>query len=791
MNKIIKNIFIFIIAVFSLIFICPSNIYAEDNSSYIGIEESKTINLNELSLVDISFKDYSSSSAKSFGLSGTIKNSSDKDLIYISEVSYYDSNYKLIAQNNKAGIAIIGTSDFTQMSPLAALGNNSASEIKYYSLSLKISENQNSQTMIPSQMEQYKYREYVIDKFIVDIVVNDNNTFDITETITAYFNVSKHGIFRTIPLNNSITRLDGTISRNHAKVTNININNEFTKSKENGDLKLKIGSASRTFTGEQTYVIKYTYNLGKDPMKIYDELYYNIIGTEWDTVIGNVSFSITMPKEFDSSKLGFSAGSKGSTSNSKVKYNVSGNTITGSYDGVLEAGEALTVRCELPEGYFINAKQGVNIVAYIAMIAPFIMLGISIFLWDKYGKDEEVIDTVEFYPPEGKNSLDVGFLYKGSADNKDVTSLLIYLANKGYIKITEIEEKKLFSKGKGFRITKLKDYDGKDDNERRFLKGLFRKKHTGSADFRKIREVMKEAKKNGEKLSYNEALEKIYSEDKNIQLESVTKDDLENSFYITMNDILKSFNSKGSRKQVFDATASSKLKIVILMIIATFVLITLPPVLEYIGLEESLIALLFPGIGLAVIGSMLSNTFQSSTKPSIFLIVIFGALFVILPIALMILPILLVDKLYLIAYICGFIAIIGMLVCLKFLPKRTSYGNKMFGKIKGFKNFLETAEKEKLEAMVMEDPTYFYDILPYTYVLGVSDKWIKKFESIAIQPPTWYEGTDNFNMTSFSNFMDSTMSSASSAMSSDPSSDSSSGGGSSGGGSGGGGGGSW
>jgi hypothetical protein len=37
------------------------------------------------------------------------------------------------------------------------------------------------------------------------MVVNENNTFDITETITAYFNVSKHGIFRKIPLKNSIT----------------------------------------------------------------------------------------------------------------------------------------------------------------------------------------------------------------------------------------------------------------------------------------------------------------------------------------------------------------------------------------------------------------------------------------------------------------------------------------------------------------------------------------------------------------------------------------------------------
>ena len=139
---------------------------------------------------------------------------------------------------------------------------------------------------------------------------------------------------------------------------------------------------------------------------------------------------------------------------------------------------------------------------------------------------------------------------------------------------------------------------------------------------------------------------------------------------------------------------------------------------------------------------------------------------------------------------------LGMVICLKYLPKRTQYGNEILGKLRGFKNFLETAEKDKLESLVMQNPNYFYDILPYTYVLDVSDTWIKKFETISLQAPSWYDSPDTFNTTSFEKFMNTTMVSAQSAMSSSPSSDSSSGGessggGSSGGGSGGGGGGSW
>ena len=74
-------------------------------------------------------------------------------------------------------------------------------------------------------------------------------------------------------------------------------------------------------------------------------------------------------------------------------------------------------------------------------------------------------------------------------------------------------------------------------------------------------------------------------------------------------------------------------------------------------------------------------------------------------------------------------------------------------------------------------------------MLGVSNKWMKNFEDIALQAPSWYDSSNGFDVSSFGTFMNSTMVSAQSAMSSSPSSGS--GGGFSGGGSGGGGGGSW
>lgn len=70
-------------------------------------------------------------------------------------------------------------------------------------------------------------------------------------------------------------------------------------------------------------------------------------------------------------------------------------------------------------------------------------------------------------------------------------------------------------------------------------------------------------------------------------------------------------------------------------------------------------------------------------------------------------------------FITGFFSI--------FMNRHTSYGEIIMAKVKGFRDYLMTAEKNNLECVVEENANYFYDILPYAYVLNVSNKWIKEF----------------------------------------------------------------
>ena len=551
---------------------------------------------------------------------------------------------------------------------------------------------------------------YTFDSHDVDIKVNQNNSFDISETIIADFDTPHHGIYMTLPLFNTLRRLDGTTTTNHARITNLSVSEDYTTEVENSNYVIKIGSADKTITGKHTYLVKYNYNIGRDPLNDKDELYFNIISDNWETPTDKVTFKITLPEAFDSSTLGFSSGLTGSVTN-KVHYSIDNNTISGSYDGPLKAHEAITIRLELPEGYFVTPSPSNNPLVYILFfVIPSIFVGICFYLWFKFGRDDYVAAVVEYKPPKDLNSLDAGFLYKGRATSSDVTSLLIYLANQGYLKISEVEQKTfLGSTKKTFKITKLKNYTGKNTNERVFMDGLF-----------------------------------ALSKSEKAPLE-VTPKDLENHFYTTVNSILSDINSKDNLNKIFEKSASSKSIFISLMILAVMAIIIILPIALY-GTPDNFIADYFYAV--------------------------------------------MHDQICLFGVLYGFACIISMTIFKKLLPKLTKYGTEMLGKLRGLKDFLQTVEKDRIETMVEEDPKFFYNILPFAYVLGVSDKWIKKFESISMEPPSWYDGPDAFDMVMFGSFISSTMSSANSSMASSPNS-SSSGGGFSGGGSGGSGGGAW
>lgn len=592
---------------------------------------------------------------------------------------------------------------------------------------------------------------FTIENYDVQINVNRDKTFHVKETIDTNFHNNAHGIFRTIPLKYTIKRTDGSQQKVTSTVSNVAATDFYSKETvtENGvtSCKIKLGDANRYVFGPKTYEITYDYKMPKSNLKDNEELYFNIIGKEWQTGIKNINFEITMPQDFNTDLIGFSVGREGYSgyNDGELNYSVDGRKITGTVRP-LGLKEGVTVRITLPKDYFetelLDFQQQIVICVII-----FLTL-ISFLIWFIYGKDEPVVPIVTFYPPKDRNSAEVGVEYSENASDKEVVSLVIYLASKGYI---QIEDKEYDC----FTLTKLKDYDGKNPVEKRLMNALF----TG----------------------------------RNV----VSQDMLENSadFYKKCQTIQSVLNSK-YKVRLFDKNAVTVPRVV--SFIACIIGIIASVLYSLNGYSwnfsnmgpEFFFCMLFVIIGGSVFFGTIFNkknhifvkifiTFWASGFAGIPLFVIISQCNFTVDV-----PVL----------VTGVICLVISIICLQNLPKRNKLGRKLLGEVLGLKKFLEVARKEEIENLVRENPSYCYDLLPYAYVLGVTDKWINKFEGIAMENPTWYIGSVHNNFIGFTTSMNSLV--APSAKNggitvSTGGSFGGGGGGCSGGGGGGGGGGSW
>ncbi|MDE6613792.1 MAG: DUF2207 domain-containing protein, partial [Clostridia bacterium] len=97
------------------------------------------------------------------------------------------------------------------------------------------------------------------------------------------------------------------------------------------------------------------------------------------------------------------------------------------------------------------------------------------------------------------------------------------------------------------------------------------------------------------------------------------------------------------------------------------------------------------------------------------------------------------DYIYL-TYIAVAWIIASIFVLPRFIGKRTAESQEMYGKMVGFKNFLEKAEVPQMELLLEDNPDYYLDVLPYCMIMGLSKKLDKKTEFL--QAPEWADGFD-------------------------------------------------
>ncbi|NCB01646.1 MAG: DUF2207 domain-containing protein [Spirochaetia bacterium] len=538
--------------------------------------------------------------------------------------------------------------------------------------------------------------EYTIDSFDTTITITKKGYYDISETATLTFNVPKHGFFRSLPTFFSIGEQGNTI---YARVSKIRASDELDVSRSSQDVTMRLGSANRTLIGTHEYDISYRYDIGEDRFEDSDEFYYNIIGVDWQEPIKETSFTLIFPFPVDKNKIHFNRGVYGTVGNKGVNWTIdeTSTKITGSVD-TLQEGEAVTIRVELPDGYYLKRTNFQLLFAPIALLLTLFVLVVAIKWWNRYGKDKDLIIVPQFYPPEGISPMDAGYIIDGQLDPHDVTSMLFYWADKG--SVTIIEEKKKVSFVKGKPLSKPSSH------EEMLFNRFFALGNNGV----------------------------------------VTEKDLTGEFskvYVNVQGKIGSFYTKD--KSLSNKTSTTKARLITLFTFIPILSIPLVMTLNYVGISTLIIggvALLYMIINATLFYTMFRK-WHIRKKASKFM---FGLILVIIFFVFVIVLFgfaLFVTTERTLSYISIPIALLSILLLSLFsviTTQRSAYGVEMLEKVLGLRDFIEKVELDELKRMIDKDPSYYYKILSFAIVLGLEKKWAKKFSSFTLEAPTWYAG---------------------------------------------------
>ena len=625
---------------------------------------------------------------------------------------------------------------------------------------------------------------YTIENFDLDLKVSEDNVVKVIENINLNWNeTGHHGIYRFIPQWLEYTSKDKkgnlkTIKRKSI-IKNLRVEDEnYELDTINKKKRIKIGSANETLPiGDKKYTIKYDYNMGADPYDGYDEFIFHAFGDFWGTPIKNPTVRIEMPSDdFDESDIKLYMDKYQEQEITEVAdIQVNDSTVLISLDEIAlseylhktkcsklfddencdyytdeHLNGALTIDIRLDEGYFKGGTYNYGFASLIAALTCIALTIISFIIWWKYGKDyPKVTKTVEFYPPEGYDAAEVGYIYHRQSSKKLTIATIISLARKGYLKIDETDDKKIqitnlyptyekpslnkeASKYKrSVEVTKLKDYDNTlTKDERVLMKYLFKNNNYRilSSNFQKF-----DNSKDG-------LIKKGYIEVVHDNADEVEKkiNELDSNYYKRVDEYEK--NNSAREKKLGKAPELSELEKTVYEEIISYKD-------EFILSENTKFYKVFDKVESHL--QYINSTIRENKEYRAV-----NWLFAVICIALGILSFFVFQdaspRLYYVYKIPVFCIPIILFFSI-WMERKTKEGEKLTAQVKGFREFLRTAEKKQLEALVEKNPNYFYDILPFTYVLGLSKKWIEKFEDIPV--PKVDMGTYDFNaFNSFNNF---------------------------------------
>lgn len=520
-----------------------------------------------------------------------------------------------------------------------------------------------------------KSNEY-IESIDTEFNVKDNFTFDVKLNLSVNLNNS-HGFIYNLPY-----------QPDENEIKNIKVNNKFSvedkKSTSTCYKKIKIGDKNKTVSGIQNYEITYTIE-GTQYASEFHNIALNVIPSEMKMPIKHASSTVIMPKPVNwEDNLEVFVGGPNSRKQLQSDNHFTLETtpttimITGTD---LPDNYGASLRATLDKNYWQHVKYLFQFPDLILVLSS-ILLILSLILWFLFGRDKKVVPVVQFFPPKNMSAAEAGYFIDGDVSLQDISSIFIEFIDKGYVELIKDEKNQ-----KNYSLKYTKPIA---DEEPDYKKELFNAMFNGKKTF-KPKQVDEE-------------------------------------FIDTINSVKRKI--KAQYQNLFDTRSLIFKGLIILLACVMIFVIFYNLSFNYdYNPKRLLITILLPAL-LCIYFSYKFGKFdyQINKKEKIinFILLCVAGLFLALSLG----------------NVCNliwrkeFVVILGIifwvisLIVAQFIKRRNDKFNHLHGDLLGFREFLQVAELPRIVALVEEDPQYFYKTLPFAYVFGLSDAWVKKFELI-------------------------------------------------------------
>ena len=269
--------------------------------------------------------------------------------------------------------------------------------------------------------------------FHVEYDVRADRTMDVELNLGVhYYGVDSTGIMFDIPVNAGDRIRHVTACELAGGLDGEEIKLAYDVTNEESDL-ITVDMGDRTNKTNQTryYRIRYEYAMTRPYKDEKDAIFLNAIGFGHTATMDDVQVIVNLPDGFIASQTKCYKGLAGVTTGETDAFTIEGNRVTLNVDHMREYN-GITFNFYFEEGV-LSVKSDLTPywIIIVACVLLALLFAVKLLVFNKDG----LTPIVGVEAPDEMDPLVMGKLIDNKVDKSDITSLLYYWANKGFIKI--------------------------------------------------------------------------------------------------------------------------------------------------------------------------------------------------------------------------------------------------------------------------------------------------------------------------------------------------------------------